>query len=43
MNDNWFFLAVEMHYVKKILNEEKLELNSELWIFFTFQQGLAPF
>ena len=26
---------------KKKLNKGKLELTSELWIFFTFQQGLA--
>ena len=37
------FIAVGMHYVqKKKLNKGKLELTSELWIFFTFQQGLAP-
>ena len=32
-----------MHYIQKIkLKKEKLELTPELWIFFTFQQGLAP-
>ena len=37
------FIAVGMHYVqKKKLNKGKLELSSELWIFFTFQQGLTP-
>ena len=41
MNVNWSFLAEGMHYVKRINNGE-LELSSELWIFFTFQQGLAP-
>ena len=30
-----------MHYEKK-MNKGKLELTSEMWIFFTFQQGLAP-
>ena len=24
------------------MNKGKLELTSEMWIFFTFQQGLAP-
>ena len=43
MNVNWMFIAVGMHYVqKKKLNKGKLELTSELWIFFTFQQGLTP-
>ena len=41
MNVNWLFIAVGMHYVQKKHNKEKLELTSELWIFFTFQQGLA--
>ena len=27
---------------EKKIYKGKLELNSELWIFFTFQQGLAP-
>ena len=26
----------------KKMNKGKLELTSEMWIFFTFQQGLAP-
>ena len=42
MNVNWSFIAEGMHYVKKKINQGKLELTSELWIFFTFQQGLAP-
>ena len=43
MNVNWLFMAVGMHYVQKIkLHKGKLELTSELWMFFTFQQGLAP-
>ena len=44
MNVNWLFRAVGMHYVqkKKKLNKGKLGPTSEFWIFFTFQQGLAP-
>ena len=43
MNFNWLFIALGMHYIQKIkLKKEKLELTPELWIFFTFQQGLAP-
>ena len=42
MNVTWLLIAVGMHYVKKKINKGKLELNSEMWIFFTFQQGLAP-
>ena len=26
----------------KEINKEKLDLTSEFWIFFTFQQGLTP-
>ena len=37
MDVNW--LLIEMHYFKKI-NEEKIELISEFYVFFTFQQGL---
>ena len=40
---NWLFIAVGMHNVKKKINKGKLEFTSEMWIFFTFQQGLAPF
>ena len=36
MNANWLFIAARMHYVKKRLNKGKLELTSELWIFFYF-------
>ena len=43
MNVNWLFIAVGMHYVQKKINKGKLELTSELWIFFTFQQGLVTF
>ena len=35
MNVNWLVLC------SKEINEEKLELPSEFWIIFTFQQGLA--
>ena len=43
MNVNWLFIAVGMHCSKKKkINKGKLELTSELWIFFTFQEGLAP-
>ena len=43
MNVNWSFIAEGMLYVKKKkINNGKLELSSELWIFFTFQQGLVP-
>ena len=41
-NINWLFIAVGMHYVQKEMNKGKLELTSEMWMFFTFQQGLAP-
>ena len=42
MNVNWPFIAEGMHYVQKNINKGKLELTSELWILFTFQQGPAP-
>ena len=46
MNVNWLFIAVGMHCSKKRkkkkINKGKLELTSELRIFFTFQQGLTP-
>ena len=42
MNVNWPFIAEGMHYVQKDINKGKLELTSELWILFTFQQGPAP-
>ena len=35
MNLNWWFIAVGMHYVQKILNKGKLELTSELWTYFS--------
>ena len=42
MNVNWLFIAAGMHFIQKSNNKGKLELTSEMWIFFTFQQGLAP-
>ena len=42
MNVNQLCIAVEVNYLQKQkINKGKLELNSEMWIFFTFQQGLA--
>ena len=40
MNVNWSLIAEGMHYVQKKTNKGKLELTSQLWIVFTFQQGL---
>ena len=42
MNVSWLFVNWNPLCSKQI-NNEKLELTSEFWVFFTFKQGLAPY
>ena len=40
MDANWLFVGNAL--CLKETNKEKLDLTSKFWVFFTFQQGLAP-
>ena len=37
-----FSLSTSFEENSKEINKEKLKLTSEFWVFFTFQQSLAP-